>query len=561
MSRGSERVRGCARTITTLALLALAAGCTCNKKNPTTTPPPAWWLEGKLPPEASSGTPTPGGTLRVRVSVEPAGLTRIHDRMSEGTMVRYTVGPIYETLGRIDRANPSAPLQPGLAEKWVESADHLSLAVTLKRGVTFHDGTPFTSRDVAATVAAIRDAKNPTGVLRSYFADLDALETPDDATVLVRWKKPYFLASWTFLAAIPVMPAKHLEGDFDTLPIHRAPIGTGPFKFEKWDTGSSLSMVRFDGYHGEKALLDRVVIRFVRDDVVAAQLFERGELDLLTRAPAAAWKALESDPAAFSKTWRVATADNAYYWIGWNERNPRFQDARVRRALAMAYPADVVAKVIDLGLEPRTTCPYYQSSQGCDPSVTPLPFDVAKAAALLDEAGWRDTNGDGTRERDGVELAFAFLTTSSSVKFGKLLPLYQERLAQVGAKASIERIDASVFMSRMRAHEFDAATLSWSTPDAVQDIYDVFHSSQAATGSNFVGYSSPEVDRRLEQIRATFDVAERTTLEREVHRLLYDDQVYLFLTLRPQLELVRPSVRGLVPSIAWYDLSRLWLAR
>jgi peptide/nickel transport system substrate-binding protein len=109
----------------------------------------------------------------------------------------------------------------------------------------------------------------------------------------------------------------------------------------------------------------------------------------------------------------------------------------------------------------------------------------------------------------------------------------------------------------MRAHDFDVATLSWSSPDEVVDLYQIFHSSQAAQGSNYVGYSNPGVDRRLEQIRRAFDPAARAVLEREVHRLLFDDQVYLFLTLRPQLDAVKARVRAAPWRTGWYDLARL----
>jgi peptide/nickel transport system substrate-binding protein len=488
----------------------------------------------------------------VRVGLEPNGLTRLHDRMAEGTMVHYTVGPLYETLARASADDPER-LEPLLASSWVESEDHLSLSVTLKAGVLFHDGALLTSADVKATLDAVLAPTNATATLRSTLDDLESVTVQDEQVFTVKWRRPYFLGKRNLLLGLPVMPAKHLVGDFDTLPIHHAPVGTGPFTLERWQPGVSLTLARNPRYHGPQPGVDRVVLRFVGDDVVAAQLWEQGLFDVMTRVPPATWLATEHEPWSAGYV-RTRHLDNLYYWLGWNERLPIFQDRRVRRALALLYPADVVARVVDLGLEERTTCPYYRSRTACDPTVTPLPFDARQANALLDQAGWLQGK-DGLRRREGQPLSFTVLTTATSVKFGKLLPLYQDQLRTAGIELKIERIDAAAYMARMRAHDFDVATLSWSSPDDVVDAFQLFHSSQVASGSNYVGYANPEVDRRLEQIRLAFDPGARAVLEREVHRLLFDDQVYLFLTHRVQLDAVKTRVRSAPWRAGWYDLA------
>jgi len=552
-----------------LAALIVLPGCKCK---PAPVDPPARgpqpteaWLKGELPPEANQGTPVSGGTLTVRVPSEPAGLNRLHDQMIDATMVRYLMGPVYETLAEVDRAAlPENGQTPLLATSWEESADHLTLTVHLRKGVTFHDGGPFTSRDVRATVEAVRNVKNQTASLRSQFVDLASLSTPDDFTVVARWSKPYAYALHNFLTSLPMMSAASLQGDFDTLPVNRAPIGTGPFRFESWETGQKLTFVRAPQYWGTPAYLDRLVMRVVKDDTVATQLWEQGEFDLMTRIQPGVWRAIEAPVGA--NAWaiegyhRISFLENNYSWIGWNEERPFFKDARVRRALAMLYPAAEVARHVDLGIELPTTCPWYRLSASCDPSVTPLPYDPAGAAALLDEAGWKVREGDGVREKDGVRFRFTFLANPHSVRLAKLVPLLVTELKRVGIEMDVEKVDSAIYLSRMRTHDFDAASLAWSTNEGVRDNYQVFHSSQRDGGSNYVGYASPEVDALLEKIRLTFDPAARVELEREVHRKLYADQVYLFLTNRPALDAAKTRVRGLSASLAWYDLRKVWLA-
>lgn len=514
------------------------------------TPEPGW-LEGKL--AAVTGTPLKGGTLTVRLPLEPAGLTRIHDRFNEGTMTRITVGPLYETLARVTDDG----LQPLLASDWAESADHLTLTIHVKEGVTFHDGSALTSKDVKANLEAVMNPRLATAGFRATLSTLKSVTTPDARTLVVSWKEPYFLANRSLLGALPILPAKDLKGDFDTLPIHREPIGTGPFKFEAWEPGVSLTYVRAD----ERANLDRIVFRFVKDDAAGLQLLERGELDLYLRLTPSQWRSLETDPWRWRHFKRIASLDNAYSWLGFNQREPMFRDPEVRRALALLFPAETVERVVDLGLEPRTTCPYDPEGPSCDPSVKVIPFDPREARRVLAAAGWKDTDGDGVLDRDGVKFSFAFLAAAQSTRLAKLLPLYLEPLRAAGIEARIETVDVSAYMSRVRAHDFDAMALSWSTLDREQDDFPNFHSSQIAAGNNFVGYSNPEVDQLLERIRTELDPDARHRLEREVHRRVYDDQAYLFLGRRPSLDLARRPVSGLRPSVAWYDLSRVWLSR
>lgn len=556
-----------------LALVGLAVACKPKPKTPEPAPaaanvvqPTEAWLRGELPPSVQQGTPQKGGTFTFRVYAEPAGLNRLHDQMVDGTMVRYTVGPVYETLAEPDRDTaPRYELKPLLAESWKESDDHLTLTVKLRKGVKFHDGSSFTAKDVKATVDAILDPKNLTTSIRARFTELSSLTAPDEHTVVVKWKKAHFLSNREFLAGVPVFPAKALEGDFNTLAINRAPIGTGPFKFASWETGKAITLVKNSDYWGTPAFVDQIVVRIVKDDTIATQLWERGEFDLMTRIQPSVWKSLEtlSPQHAWAVTGyhRIFFVENNYTWIAWNEERPFFADAKVRRALAMLFPSDVVARSIDMGLELPTTCPYYRESDGCDPDVKPIAFDPKGAKALLAEAGWKDANKDGVLDKDGVPFKFTFLSTPHSVKLGKLVPLLQEQFKRAGIEMDVETVDASQYVGRLRAHEFDAASLGWATNEPMKDNFQVFHSSQAKGGSNYVSYKNPEVDQLLEQIRVTWDGAERAALERKVHRALFDDQVYLFLTNRPALDAIKVSVHGVKPSLAWYDLRKVWVEK
>ncbi len=560
-----------------VAMLALLLAAGCNKscaeggqkggaaqKGPV---PTREWLEGVPPASMFEGTPRKGGTLVIRISSEPAGLNRLHDQQRDGNMVRYTTGTVLETLFELDRETaPRYELKPLLAESYTESEDHLTHTFKLRKGVHFHDGQPFTAKDVKAVMDAVMNPKNLTVQARAQFVNLAKYETPDDYTVVLRWKVPDYLGFRSFSSSMPIAPASALKGDFSTLPYNRAPVGTGPFKFESWETGKSITFVRNDAYWGTPAYLDKLQLRIVKDETVAAQLWERGEFDLMTKILPSMWRAVEAPEP--QNAWaiqgynRLTTPQNNFSFIGYNEERPFFKDKRVRKAMAMLYPYERVAKNLEMGLEPRTTCPFLKGSANCDPEVEahPITYDPAGAKKLLEEAGWKDTNGDGVLEKDGVPFRFTFLVTAQSVKAARLVPLIQEELRKAGIDVEIEKVEWAIYSERLLKHQFDVAVLIWVSQDVEQDQFQVFHSSQTQ-GSNYVSFSNPEVDRLTLAARAEFDAGKRAEINKQLHRILYEEQPYTFLTTRPDFDAAKVDVRGLRPALNFYDLRKVWLAR
>lgn len=510
------------------------------------------WLEGAVEPEASP--PRRGGTLVVRAMSEPATLNGLEGTTSRDTWtLRITRSLVTESLLTIDPK--TFALTPQLAERWADSDDHRVSTFWLKAGGRFHDGTPLTSRDVVATLEAVMDVAQPTGAVRQDFVALESFKALDERTVELRWRAPSPFALRA-VAKLPILSAEQLSGDWAALA--KAPLGTGPCRVETWERGAQVTLACGDG-----AWLERIVFRFVKDHTVAAAMLERGEFDLMTAMQPAAWRQLEAPTAA--NAWaqtgyrRLVSVDNSYSYVAWNQKRPVLRDVKVRRGLAHLYPAQLVERSVDLGLETPTTCPYWAQGPQCDPEVKPLPFSVDAARALFADAGFVDGDGDGLRERDGVPLRFSFLLPSTSVRLGKVVPLLQEQVRAAGGELTIEQVDVATLSARINRREFDVVSRVWTESDLESDLFGTFHSSAIDGGSNFVGYASPEADRLLETIRGTWDEGQRRALERALHRRLYEDQPYLFMTNRRSLDLAKRRVHGLVPSVLWYDLRAVWV--
>lgn len=520
------------------------------------------WQEGLLPASVYEGAPRSGGTLVVRLDQEPPSLDKLTD--SSLAIDWLLERKVLESMAELDASkHPDYSLKPALATDWAVSPDQLTFTFHLRRGVTWHDGRPFTGKDVVATVRKILDPAVRAMHLRNNFEDLADIATApeDDYTVVARFRKPYFLA-FRALATLSIYPAHLLESGGDMLhsAVHRAPVGTGPFRFEEWKTANRISFVRNDGYWGRKAYLDRIVYRIVSDPTVAFQMLKRGEFDLYLQLQPQQWLRDLDAAGLKSRLHRIKFFNPNYNFIAWNEERPFFSDRRVRQALNFAIDTEGVRRSFLFGLDRPTTCHFYLDSGACDRSLAPRPWDPARAAQLLDQAGWSDHDGDGLRDKDGVAFRFTFLMNSDSAFLDKLAPYMQQELRKLGIGMEIAKADWARFIQLVGEHRYDATSLRWGNSDVVQDPYEVWHSSQARDGSNFISFKDPVADALMESARAALDDARRNELYRKLGRHLYDEAPYTFLYSRPSLDAVRDRVRGIRPSVAWYDLQDVWLA-
>jgi peptide/nickel transport system substrate-binding protein len=511
------------------------------------------WLAGAVEPETS--TPRRGGRLVVRSMSEPATLNALEGATSRDTWtLRLTRNLVTESLLVIDPT--TFALVPQLAESWTESPDHRTSTFVVKDGLRFHDGAPLTSADVLATFRAVLDPSRPTGAIRQDFSGLGDVRAVDERTVELTWKTPSPFALRQ-VAKLPILSKEQLAGDWQALA--KAPLGTGPYRVAAWEKGTSLTLERV----GEGAFVDTLVFRFVKEHTVATSLLEQGAFDLMTAVQPSVWRALEV--AGPSNAWaqtgyrRLVSVDNSYSYVAWNQARPFFQSAEVRRAMAHLYPAALVAQTVDLGLEPTTTCPYWRLGPQCDGAIEPLPFSVEAAKLRLADAGFVDTDGDGLREREGVSASFTFLLPATSVRLGKVVPLFQEQARAAGVEVKVEKVDVATLNARVNARDFDVVSRVWTESDLESDLFGTFHSSARDGGSNFAGFASAEADRLLEAIRGEWDEGKRRSLERALHRQLFEDQPYLFMTSRQTLDLAKRRVHGLEPSVLWYDLRRVWV--
>jgi peptide/nickel transport system substrate-binding protein len=234
----------------------------------------------------------------------------------------------------------------------------------------------------------------------------------------------------------------------------------------------------------------------------------------------------------------------------WNQdgSNPFFADPRVRRALVLATDRQHFVDTVLHGLARVAATSYHPDLSWTDPSVKALPADRDEARRLLDEAGWRDTDGDGKRDRDGRPFAFSLLVGASGQQIVDQMAVWLERSwAEIGVEAKLERVEWNDLRQRRDAFQFEAALSNFSTSFS-PDQYELYHTSQRGAGANYGGFSDGELDRLLERGRETFEPAERAAIYHAVQRKLRDLQPFGYLLHIASPVLHDKTLRGIRPS-------------
>lgn len=487
--------------------------------------------EGPGQQASDSSTPVTGDWYVPHLSAEPATLNPITATDAyEGSINQF----VYESL--LERDNETLELVPLLAERWEISEDKLKYIFTLKKGLHWQDGAPLTTEDVLYTFDRVRDPEVDAPHLRNYYRDLRDVEVLDERTVRFTYAEPYFKAL-EMIGGLSIIP-KHIFGgaegrDFNIHPAGRSPIGSGPYRFLKWETGKEIILERYPDYWGKKHYLDRIVFKIITDRTAALQVLKKQEMDSMSLTPIQWVKQTGSDrfEENFDK-YRYYTP--GYSYVGWNLRKPLFRDRRVRTALTMLLDREAFLKNILYGLGRVVSGNFYYESRDYDRSIEPWPYDPEKAKSLLAEAGWKDSDGDGVLDRDGVPFRFEFTYSSGSTIGEQLATVLKESLGKVGIEMSIRQLEWALFTQLLDDRAFDAVTLGWRL--AVEaDPYQLWHSSQAEKGSNLVGFRNEEADGIIERGRSEFDKEKRVLMYRRFHRILHEEQPYTFLFVSESL--------------------------
>ncbi|MET3926073.1 ABC transporter substrate-binding protein [Devosia sp. 2618] len=461
-----------------------------------------------------------GGRLVVAADSEPKNL---NPAVVASNGVFFVASKVIEPLAEASFDGVDG-LAPRLATSWEGSEDGLSATFKLREGVTWHDGKPFTSADVA--FSALQVWKPLQNLGRLVFANLEAVDTPDDLTAVFRFSQPTpFQLIRNALPAVTSVIAKHLfDGtDIATNPANNQLVGTGPFKFAEYKPGEYYRLERNENYWGEnEPLLDEIIYRVLPDRAAAASALEAEEIQL------AAFSAVPlADLARIAQVPGIEVISKGYEGLTYqlvveiNHRREELANLKVRQAIAHAIDKQFVVDTIFLGYAATSTGPVPKNApEFYDADVPTYDFDVAKANALLDEAGY-------PRGADGTRFALKLLPApyfNETKQFGDYL---RQALADVGINAEIVNNDSAAHQKAVYTdHAFDLAVappVFRGDPAVSTTILVKSGTADGVPFSNQGGYVNPTLDALIDKANVTVDTKARTELFNEFQKLVVED--------------------------------------
>ncbi len=456
---------------------------------------------------------------------------------------------IFSTLTRYRPGD----LQPvgDLATSWQPLDGGRVWEIKLRRGVKWHDGKPFTAEDVKFTLENIVSPK-VRALFRSMLKGLQRVDVVDDATVRLVFSEPFASVPIVLAFNIAIAPKHLLDGkDLNDLSdFVQKPIGTGPFRFKETVKGSHIALEANPTYHDGPPKLGGLVFKVIPDiNTVVAQL-RTGELDLAV-VEATHRETLERTPTL---AFKVTHLPSTFYVCLNNSRWP-FTDRHVRQALALGLNRELMVQRIVKGDSPVAAGPYAKAfGPFFNTRLTPYPYDVAKAKALLSEAGFKP-GPDGVLQKDGKRLAFELMTDKGNPVREQIALYTQQSWKQLGADVKLVVEEWSVYIKKgnqLPAGDYDART-SWriTSPDPDK-------TAEYTTGgiNNHYAYSNPEVDRLMAEGRQTTDVAKRVAIYHKIQELIYNDVPIVWTHYQTEILAMNKRVRdypdlGIRDALPW----------
>lgn len=510
------------------------------------------------PDKSATATPVRGGTL-VGLSLtagEPQVLTAAFNQLGVNS---YISSKIFDGLVRF--GVDSAP-QPELAESWNTSEDGKTLQFNLRRGVKWHDGTPFTAADVVFTYNEVWLKLHPRG--RSIFAAVQALETPNPHTLVFKLKSSGgVIFSALNSGELQILPRHLYEGtDIVRNPWNLKPVGTGPFRFKEWVRGSRIVLERNPDYwEAGKPYLDQFVLRIIPDATARYAAFETDTVQYGVLSPVSF-----NDLERVRKNPKLAIEFSGYDWLSsrvaleYNLRRKPLSDVRVRQAIAHAIDLDGMARIAARGLASPGSSPVLSSlRQFYAGDVAKYPYDPRRAEQLLEDAGLpRGANGS------------RFSLTIDWLPFGPQYQRYAEFIVQslkaVGISAQIRGQDLPQFIKRVWSdYDFDiTVTHLAGYGDPQLGTERLYWSKSITPGipfSNASGYSSEEMDQIIERAHAAPTEAGRVEEYKKLQRLAMKDLPSFTLLENRHFTVYSRKLHGLnTGSAGCYDsLKDAWL--
>lgn len=461
------------------------------------------------------------------------------------------------------------------------SEDGLQYSYELRTDIRFDDGSPLTMEDVIFTFKANKCPLTNNPHAKPYLDNLaEIVLDPADKNKFKMIMKRKYIQNVAFLTDYPILQRTFFDKknvlskytfaqfddpnfkadqqkdlnewgtEFNNNKYSRDPaflVGAGQYRIEKWDAGQTLTLTRKENHWTkgsenvyETSFPEKIIFKVNKDANSQMLEFKSQAMDASTYLSTKTLMELQKDKAFNDNYNSRFTNTYNYSYIAMNmkpdgvKHKKLFTDKKVRRAMAMLAPMDDINKVVNKGLNKRIVGPVSILKPEHNKDLAIIPFDIEGAKKLLDEAGWKDTDGDNIRDKmiDGEKVKFEFNMNymTTQVDWKDMAAMISEQMYKAGVKANINPLDFAVLYDAAKKHDFDMMIAAWAGNFAPEDFTQIWHtSSWVSQGSNYGGFGNAESDALIDSIKYTLEEAPRHEMIKKLQTIIYDEQPYIFM--------------------------------
>lgn len=494
---------------------------------------------------------------------------------SSAIIIRYLYQPLVQTDYFSYEQVPI--LAKALAVPKARDDGKVVMDMEIREEAKWDNGTAITGEDVAFSLKIMKLPKADNAHFKPYFEYIEDIiidaNNPRKFTLVC--KEPYMLMA-SSIEDLMILPAyiydeKGLLKDYTVKQIakggskldrdsklnkaaenfndskfqNQVVVGSGPYKFESWTPTQRVKLsLKKDWWghqlknenHWFQAFPEEINYEIITDPTTAITALKGEKIDAIYRVDPRAFVEDLQQSASFKRKYNAYTPTQFLYaYIGMNMRNEKFEDVLVRRAMRHIMDTKTYQKNVFYNMAEHVASFIHPSKKKfLNPDVKPHVYDLKKATALLTEAGWKDSNGNGTLDKniDGklVEFEADIVYPNTAKTSEKAVLMFQESARQIGIKINAVPLEFTVMLEKTRAHNFDMYYGIWLSPPTESDPKQIWHTDSYNGGSNYVGFGTPESDQLIDDLRRELDVDKRAEIYKKLQAVIDKDAPYVFMS-------------------------------
>ncbi len=469
-------------------------------------------------------------TLHLSISSSPSKLNPLISTDSASSQIG---GWIFSSLLTYDKDGKIKSL---LAKNY-KFVDETTLIFYLREDVKWSDGAPFTADDVLFTYELIHSPKIFTPYT-NQFRYVKSVNIIDKYIVEVKYKESYFKALETWMMDIVPKHILQNEKEIMTSSFNQKPIGTGKYTINGFEVSKDIILEANKGYFEKEPKIKKIVYHFMPDPATEFLMLKSGKLDVGSLSPLQHKRQLDE---AFKKRFEFfEKISNSYTYLGFNHKNPKFQNPKVREAISLAIDRQEIVDILFFGHGQICNGPFMPGTFAYDENVTSPKQNIEKAKALLRELGFDENN----------PLEFEIVTNSNNQTRVYATQIMQHQLRKAGIKVKLKTMEWQAFLNTVvMPRNFESVVLGWSL-GLMPDAYSIWHSEGSKKGGfNFVSYKNDTVDRLIKEAEKTVDREKLGVIYKEIYRTIVGDNPYLFLYIPNTITVVNRDIKNVSQSI------------